>query len=269
MKKLSARRRHPLAALVVLLFALAATGGLYTALAPAGEAKADASETSLAIEEGKKLYAVGCASCHGAGGEGSSDGPSLVGVGAAAVDFQVSTGRMPMQAPGPQAPDKPAIYTPEEVELLAAYIASLGPGPAIPEASQYDPAQGNSAQGGELFRTNCAQCHNFTGQGGALTHGKYAPNLADVDPKYIYEVMLTGSQSMPSFPDSVMPPEAKRDIIAWLDAVNTSESPSEGGFTLGRYGPVSEGLFAWTFGIGVMVAAAAWVAAHTTKARKS
>lgn len=270
MKKLSARRRHPLAALVVLLFALAATGGLYTALAPAGEAQAEASETSLAIEEGKKLYAVGCSSCHGSGGEGGSDGPSLVGVGAASVDFQVATGRMPMQAPGAQAPKKPvADYTADEIAQLAAYIASLGPGPAIPEPSQYDPADGNSANGGELFRTNCAQCHNFTGQGGALTHGKYAPNLEDVDPKQIYQVMLTGSQAMPSFPDSVLPPEAKRDIIAWLDATNTSESPNQGGFSLGGFGPVSEGLFAWTFGIGVLVAAAVWVAAHTAKARKS
>lgn len=269
MKKLSARRRHPLAAFVVLLFALAATGGLYSAYAPAGEAKADASESSLAIEEGKNLFAVGCSSCHGLGGEGSSDGPSLVGVGAAAVDFQVSTGRMPMQSSGPQALDKPSAYTQEEIEQLAAYVASLAPGPAIPEPSDYDPAGGDAAAGGELFRTNCSGCHNFTGQGGALTKGKFAPNLADVDPKHIYEIMLTGSQAMPSFPDGVMPPQQKRDIIAWLDAVNTSQSPNEGGFSLGGFGPVSEGLFAWTFGIGVLVAAAVWIGAHTAKARKS
>ncbi|MBB0243811.1 cytochrome bc1 complex diheme cytochrome c subunit [Streptomyces alkaliphilus] len=269
MKKLSARRRHPLAAFVVLIFALAATGGLYAALAPAGEAKADASETSIAIEEGQKLYAVGCASCHGAGGQGSSDGPTLVGVGAAAVDFQVSTGRMPMQQPGPQAPTKPNIYTEEEIAQLAAYIASLGPGPGVPEPAAYDPSEGNAAHGGELFRTNCSQCHNFTGQGGALTHGKYAPNLHDVDPKHIYQAMLTGPQAMPSFPDAVLPPEQKRDIIAWLTAVNTSESPSEGGFGLGGFGPVAEGLFAWTIGIGLLVAVAVWVAAHTAKARKS
>jgi cytochrome c5 len=145
----------------------------------------------------------------------------------------------------------------------------LGPGPAITEASAYNPAEGDSANGGELFRTNCSGCHNFTGQGGALTHGKYAPNLEDVDPKHIFEVMLTGSQAMPSFPNSVMPPQEKRDIIAWLDAVNTSDAPSPGGFSLGGYGPVSEGLFAWTFGIGLMVAAAVWVGAHTAKARKS
>lgn len=269
MKKLSARRRHPLAALVVLLFALATTGGLYAAFAPAEEAQAEAAASSLAIEEGEKLYAVGCSSCHGTGGQGSSDGPSLVGVGAAAVDFQVGTGRMPMQQPGPQAPAKPAAYTEGEVANLAAYVASLGPGPNVPEESQYDPAGGEAARGGELFRTNCAQCHNFTGQGGALTDGKTAPNLNDVEPKHIYEAMITGPQNMPSFPEGALGDQQKRDIIAWLDTVNTSESPNQGGFTLGGFGPVSEGFFAWTFGIGVLVAAAVWVGARTAKARKS
>ena len=125
MKKLSTRRRHPLAAVVVLLFALAATGGLYAAFAPASKAQADESAQSLAIDEGKKLFAVGCASCHGTGGQGTSDGPSLVGVGAAAVDFQVGTGRMPAQQPGAQIPAKKVIYSQAEIDQLAAYIASL------------------------------------------------------------------------------------------------------------------------------------------------
>ncbi|WP_062211683.1 c-type cytochrome [Streptomyces sp. NBRC 109706] len=269
MKKLSARRRHPLAVLVVLVLALAATGGLYAAFAPADEAQAETSAQSLAIEEGATLYQVGCSSCHGRGGEGGSDGPSLVGVGPAAVHFQVGTGRMPMAQPSQQADEKPRVYTQAEIEQLAAYIGSLGPGPAIPEASAYDPAEGDAARGGELFRTNCSQCHNFTGQGGALTHGKFAPDLGDVDPIYIYEAMLTGPQNMPSFPDTVLPEQAKRDIIAWLDAVNTSESPNPGGLTLGGFGPVSEGLFAWTIGIGVLVSLTVWIGARSAKARKS
>lgn len=270
MKKLSARRRHPLAALVVLLFALAATGGLYAALAPAGEAKADQeSSQSLAIEEGKKLYDVGCSSCHGTGGQGSSDGPSLVGVGAAAVDFQVGTGRMPMQQPGPQAPKKKKVYSQDETNQLAAYVASLGAGPEQPTKKQYDPNGADIAKGGELFRTNCAQCHNFTGEGGALTHGKSAPDLGDTDPKHVYEAMQTGPQNMPSFPDSVMPEENKKDIVAYLETVNSDKSESPGGYKLGGFGPVAEGLFAWIFGIGVLVAVAVWVAARTAKAKKS
>ncbi|MFE5602875.1 c-type cytochrome [Streptomyces coelicoflavus] len=269
MKKLSARRRHPLAALVVLLLALACTGGLYAAFAPASKAQADESAQSLAIDEGKKLYAVGCASCHGTGGQGTTDGPSLVGVGAAAVDFQVGTGRMPAQQPGAQVPKKKVIYSQAEIDQLAAYIASLGAGPAVPSEEKYGPEGADIAKGGELFRTNCAQCHNFTGKGGALTHGKYAPSLEGVSPKHIYEAMQTGPQNMPSFPDTTLSEQNKKDIIAYLDAVNSDDTVDPGGLSLGGLGPVSEGLFGWIFGLGACIAVAVWVAARTAKAKKS
>ncbi|HEY9373127.1 c-type cytochrome [Streptomyces sp.] len=269
MKKLSARRRHPLAAVVVLLLALAATGGLYAAFAPADKAQAEETSQSLAIEEGKKLYSVGCASCHGTGGQGTSDGPSLVGVGSAAVDFQVSTGRMPAQQPGAQVPKKKNIYTNAQIDQLAGYIASLGAGPIKPTEKQYSPEGADIAKGGELFRSNCAQCHNFTGEGGALTHGKYAPSLEDVSPKHLYEAMQTGPQNMPSFPDTTMPEKEKKDIIAYVQAVNGEKSDSPGGLKLGGLGPVSEGLFGWVFGLGALIAVAVWVAAHTAKAKKS
>jgi ubiquinol-cytochrome c reductase cytochrome c subunit len=268
-KKLSVRRRHPLAALVVLLFALAATGGLYAALAPAPEAHADDSAQSLAIEQGKKLYSVGCNSCHGMSGQGTTDGPSLVGVGAAAVDFQVGTGRMPAKSPGAQVLKHPVVYNQAQIDQLAAYIAAFGPGPAIPSKDQYSPADADEAKGGELFRTNCTQCHNYAGKGGALTDGKFAPSLKGVDPKHIYEAMETGPQQMPSFPDSTLPQNTKADIIAYLQAVDSKDSPNPGGFTMGNIGPVSEGLFAWVFGLGSLIGIAVWVAARTTKARKS
>jgi ubiquinol-cytochrome c reductase cytochrome c subunit len=269
-KKLSARRRHPLAAVVVLLLALACTGGVYAVFAPAGKAQAEETAQSLTIEEGKKLYAVGCASCHGTGGQGTSDGPSLVGVGAASVDFQVSTGRMPAAtSQGAQVPKKKNIYSQAEIDQLAAYIASLGAGPAVPTEEQYGSEGADIGKGGELFRNNCAQCHNFTGKGGALTKGKYAPSLEGVDPKHIYEAMLTGPQNMPSFPDTTLSEQNKKDIIAYLHAVNSDETVNPGGLELGGLGPVSEGLFAWIFGLGALIAVAVWVAARTAKAKKS
>lgn len=266
MKKLSARRRHPLAALVVLLFALAATGGLYAAFAPAKKAQAEDASTALAnIEEGKKLYLSGCSSCHGLNGQGTSDGPSLVGVGPAAVDFQVMTGRMPMQQQGPQAPRKPVVYTQAQADLLGLFIGSLGAGPAKPTEEEYA-LDGDVQEGGELFRSNCSQCHNFAGEGGALPEGRFAPSLKDVDPKHIYEAMLTGPQNMPSFPDTIMPPEQKKAIVTYITGV-TQDEPNPGGLGLGRLGPVSEGLFVWIFGLGFLIAAAIWIAARTPKAR--
>lgn len=131
-------------------------------------------------------------------------------MGAAAVDFQVGTGRMPAQQPGAQIPKKKVIYSQAEIDQLAAYVASLGAGPTVPTKNQVSPEGADIANGGELFRTNCAQCHNFTGEGGALTHGKFAPSLEGVSPKHIYEAMQTGPQNMPSFPDTTMPGKSKR-----------------------------------------------------------
>ncbi|REE60203.1 menaquinol-cytochrome c reductase cytochrome c1 subunit precursor [Streptomyces sp. 3212.3] len=259
-----------MAALVVLLIALTLSGGLYAAFAPADKAQADDTAQSLAIEEGKKLYQVGCASCHGTGGQGSSDGPSLVGVGAAAVDFQVGTGRMPAAtSQGPQVTKKKNIYSQAQIDQLAAYISSLGAGPAVPTTNDYSPEGADIAKGGELFRTNCAQCHNFTGKGGALTHGKFAPSLEGVAPKHIYEAMQTGPQNMPSFPDTTLSQQNKKDIIAYLNAVNSDQTDNPGGLELGGLGPVSEGLFAWIFGLGALIVLAVWVAARTAKAKKS
>ena len=121
---------------------------------------------------------------------------------------------------------------------------------------------GDSALGGELFRTNCAMCHNFAGQGGALTQGKYAPTLMGVDAKHIYEAMVTGPQSMPVFSDKTITPAEKLSIIKWIKSVQ--DEPQQGGISLGRVGPVTEGLLAWTLGLGLLIGVAVWL---TKKAR--
>ncbi|WP_236706257.1 cytochrome c, partial [Frankia sp. ACN1ag] len=122
----SARRRRRSSALV-LVFGLLATGVLWTMLAPTGNA-AQTADANEAVRQGRALYLQGCSTCHGLGAQGSNTGPSLVGVGAAAVDFQVSTGRMPLAAPAAQADRKPPIYSATQIDQLSAYVASLGGG---------------------------------------------------------------------------------------------------------------------------------------------
>ncbi len=262
MKALSQKRRHPLAAIALLLLGLLVTGGLYAVGTTANQAKAQTESFSATdVREGEKLFAANCATCHGMGAGGSTAGPSLVGVGAASVDFQVGTGRMPMQMNGPQAYKKPVQFNDEQTRQLAAYVASLGPGPAIPEGEVLD-EQGNAAKGGELFRTNCAMCHNAAAAGGALTRGKFAPALADVSGKHIYEAMVIGPQNMPVFSDANIDPEGKRDIITFLKQIESNGSP--GGADLGALGPVSEGLFVWIAGLGVIIAFTIWLTSRTS-----
>jgi ubiquinol-cytochrome c reductase cytochrome c subunit len=274
-RRLSVRRRHRAAGLVVVLLGLFTVGGLYTVAVPDSPAIADSNAQSQKIEEGRKLFAVSCASCHGRNAEGGRTqgdnrptAPSLIGVGAAAVDFQVGTGRMPAQQPNAQVPRKPRVFSDEEIEALAAYVASLGPGPAVPAEEAYDVSKATDEQvtrGGELFRTNCTACHNFAGRGGALPQGRYAPSLMGVEEKHAYEAMLTGPQQMPVFTDQVMTPEDKRDIIAYLKALEKQNDP--GGLSLGRLGPVSEGLWGWLLGIGALIAVAVWIGAKGVKAK--
>ncbi|GAB3562348.1 c-type cytochrome [Arthrobacter alkaliphilus] len=262
MKALSQKRRHPLAAIALLLMGLLVTGGLYAVATTVNQAKADTTTFSSSdAQEGGKLFAANCATCHGMGASGTKDGPSLVGVGAAAVDFQVGTGRMPMQMNGPQAQEKPQQFNEQQTRQLAAYVASLGAGPSIPDASLLD-EKGDAAKGGELFRVNCAMCHNAAAAGGALTRGKFAPALAGVSGQHIYEAMATGPQNMPVFNDANISPEGKRDIITFLKKIETNGSP--GGNDLGGLGPVSEGLFVWVAGLGVIIAFTIWLTSRTS-----
>jgi len=276
--RLSRHRRRPVAGLLLLLLGLVLTGTLYAAFAPSSTADSAKSDQELA-DQGRKLFLVSCASCHGQNGEGipSEDGnilgPSLVGVGAAAANFQLTTGRMPAVQPGAQNPTKPVTFDDEEIAALAAYVASLGPGPAIPDPSDYSLA-GLSQQereeavsrGGQIFLTNCTACHNFAGKGGAMPRGGYAPDLSNTEAQQIYEAMLTGPGQMDTFANGNLSPEEKRDVIAYLYSLR--DQPQYGGFNLGGMGPVSEGLFAWAVGIGALVGFATWIAAHTARSSK-
>jgi len=275
--RLSRHRRGPVAGLLVVLMGLLLTGGLYAAFSPASSARQD--DSAAEIKKGHELFLVGCSFCHGINGQGIKTldgkqlGPPLAGVGAAAVDFQVGTGRMPATQPGPQIPQKEANYPPDEIAALAAYVASLGPGPAIPNPSDYslegltdEQRQEAIVRGGLIFRTNCSACHNFEGSGGAMPNGGYAPKIRGVEPKYIVEAMLTGPQAMDDFSNGNLSMEEKRDIIAYLQSLE--DNPEYGGFGMGGIGPVSEGLFAWIVGIGSLVGVAAWIAAHTARTSK-
>lgn len=270
---ISAKRRSPFAAPAVLLLALLMTGGLYAMFAPANaDTKANAADD---VAKGRALFLVGCASCHGQNAEGiltergNNYGPTLVGVGAAAVDFQVGTGRMPMAQPGVQALAKPPVYDDEEIRQLGAFVASLGPGPSVPTADQYDVAglsEAEIARGGQFFLTNCTACHNFAAHGGAMPEGKFAPSLVNTSTKHLFEAMETGPQQMPVFSNAVLTPQDKREIIGYVKTIGAK--PGYGGFGLGGFGPVSEGLFAWLVGIGGLVGFAIWIAAHTARVKR-
>jgi len=260
------RLRRRLSAAVLLLVGLGVAGGLAATLTPNPQvAVADESQSAL-LRTGKQLFDTSCVTCHGANLQGVADrGPSLIGVGDAAVYFQVSTGRMPAMRGEAQAPQKPPQFDEAQIDALGAYVQANGGGPVVPRDENGQVASesllgSDVARGGDLFRLNCSSCHNFTGKGGALSSGKYAPDLSDATPAQIYTAMLTGPQNMPKFSNRQLSPEEKRDIVAYVRMA--TEAPDPGGYGLGGFGPTSEGMAAWIIGIVAVVIAALWIGAR-------
>lgn len=269
-KRHRSKLRRRLSGLLALGLALMATGGLYAVAAPSPQT-AVAQDEPAQVRLGEQLYNNHCISCHGANLQGITDrAPSLIGVGEAAVYFQVSTGRMPAARQEAQADRKPlkafkqplgeeAITAEEAADAIGAFVQSKGGGPELPAERGAD-LRGDSADGGELFRLNCASCHNFTGRGGALSSGKYAPNLEEATEEQIYAAMLSGPQNMPRFSDRQLTPDEKKDIVAYVKSV-AGQKNSPGGYHLGGFGPISEALATFVVGMALLVGVTLWIGA--------
>lgn len=257
------RLRRRLSAGLLLLIGLAAAGGLAATLTPTPQvAVADESQSAL-LRTGKQLFETACISCHGANLQGvTGRGPSLIGVGEASVYFQVSSGRMPAMRGEAQAARKDPSFDEAQVDALGAYVQANGGGPTVvrdPDGSiaQESLIGDNVARGGDLFRLNCASCHNFTGRGGALSSGKYAPALDEANEQQIFTAMLAGPQSMPKFSDRQLSVEEKRDIVAYVRQAATTPNP--GGYGLGGFGPAPEGMAIFIVGMVGVIAVAMWI----------
>ncbi|MBB2941718.1 ubiquinol-cytochrome c reductase cytochrome c subunit [Actinoplanes lutulentus] len=257
------RARRRLGAAVRMIAALALAGGVYTAFTPGAFAE-DNVQLSAAAQEGKALFDNSCISCHGRDGQGVEErGPSLIGVGSASVEFQVSTGRMPMTRQEAQAEQKTPQFDETQTKQLAQYIQELGGGPELPEGELVEDLKTNPdalARGGELFRINCTSCHGFGGGGGALSSGKFAPSLHDATQEQIYAAMLTGPQNMPVFGDNQLTPDEKREIITYITVQLQDDRDPGGLFNLGRYGPSTEGMAIFLVGIVLLVFTSLWIA---------
>ncbi|MFP5070344.1 c-type cytochrome [Pseudonocardia nantongensis] len=261
--------RRRIAGALAIGLGLLSVGFLYAAFAPQPQVANAQPDTAL-IAKGEELYNNTCITCHGANLQGEQDrGPSLIGVGDAAVYFQVSSGRMPMARQEAQAVRKHPlpIFDPEtqegraNLEALGAFVQANGGGPVTP-AQSGEALQGDDpGRGGVLYRLNCASCHNFTGVGGALSSGKFAPALAPASEEQIYTAMLTGPQNMPRFSDQQLTPEEKKDIIAYIEQVNEENNP--GGNELLGLGPTAEGVFIFTVVMAGLVGFAIWLGAKS------
>jgi ubiquinol-cytochrome c reductase cytochrome c subunit len=201
-------------------------------------------------DDGAALYLQNCASCHGPQGQGGSGGPSLVNVGAAAADFYLSTGRMPLGAPGQRPVRQQPKFDAAQIQALVEHVASFDNGPAIPQVR----GNGDVHRGLELYTANCAACHAATGAGNAVGGGFVAVGLGQATNTQIAEAMLVGPGVMPKFQFSDTDREA---IIGYLGYLRSSPSP--GGAPIGGVGPVAEGFVSVVVGLTALVLIARFV----------
>jgi ubiquinol-cytochrome c reductase cytochrome c subunit len=198
------------------------------------------------VTAGQQLFLAHCASCHGPGGGGTANGPSIIESGAAAANFQLRTGRMPLAVTGHLPSRHPPVFPPEQIRQLTAFVASLDNGPPIPVL-----LPGNLSSGQQLYSINCAQCHGASGAGGALGYGDIVPSLHHASRLDVAEAARTGPGPMPVFGPNTLTEQQISDIATYVEYLHHPDDP--GGLGLGHLGPIPEGFVAWVVGIGLLL----------------
>jgi ubiquinol-cytochrome c reductase cytochrome c subunit len=203
--------------------------------------------------QGPDLYQRTCASCHGNQGEGTFRGPSLIGVGAASADYWLRSGRMPLREPDQSDERGPPAFSDAEIRALVTYVAQFGRGPAIPALETADV---DLAQGGELYRVNCASCHNWDGKGGAMVNRNNAAPLHRVPNLQVAEAIRVGPGTMPRFNAAQLDDQQLTNVVAYVDYLRSPQDA--GGYGLAHWGPSTETI-AGFIGVGVLVGLTAWL----------
>jgi ubiquinol-cytochrome c reductase cytochrome c subunit len=209
----------------------------------------------------RAVYLRDCAVCHGARGDGTPRAPQIASAGGALTDYELSTGRMPIDRPDELIQRRPPRYSPDGIKALVDYVATFGGG-GVP-IPIVDTAHADVARGGELYRLNCAACHSWSGTGGALL-GREAPSLTLATPVQVAEVIRTGPGSMPSFGRETMNDDDVEAVAAYVEELHHPQD--RGGNPLLHLGPFPEGAVAWIIGIGAMLLFVTWVGEREPKA---
>lgn len=203
---------------------------------------------SGAAPNGAAIFAKHCAVCHGDHGQGISSMISIAGPNLQAehnrgmVMLAVETGPSHM-------PSFAKILSVPEIRSVAYYVTR--------QIAVIPLSGGNLAEGGELFRKNCAECHRTAVRGGALAYaGLNAPALVDKSPALVAGAIRWGPGPMPPFPKSVISDEQLASIVKYVSFAQNPPSP--GGNPLNFYGPVAEGFVGWV-GVLLLVLLTVWI----------
>src|SRR5207302_794307 len=112
------------------------------------------------------------------------------------------------------------------------------------------------ARGGELFRLQCAACHAWAGDGGALLH-REAPSLHHDTPTQIGDAVRAGPGLMPAFGQAALTDNQLNDLAAYVRYLDHPDD--RGGEPLWHLGPMAEGGVAVICGLGIMLLTIRWI----------
>jgi ubiquinol-cytochrome c reductase cytochrome c subunit len=203
---------------------------------------------------GAELYALHCASCHGAAAQGTPVAPPLVGKNAADIHLMLDTGRMPAADPNaPEVHTSPA-FTQPQMAALVKYVQRFSEhaDTSLPLMGGGDPVRGRA-----LFAENCAMCHGAGANGSSIGFANVAPSLMHATAFQIGEAIRAGPEIMPRFGPDVLSDRDVRDIARYVNVLQTQsqnrDGEDAGGLALGHIGPVAEGIIAWLFGAGILI----------------
>jgi ubiquinol-cytochrome c reductase cytochrome c subunit len=203
----------------------------------------------------RTLFLSDCAICHGADGRGTDTGPSLTTVGAAGVDFWVSTGRMPLSSPNATPARHPPRYSTARINELVDYVVHLT-GNSEPRIPRVDLRGADLALGATQYQLNCAACHAATGIGGALFR-REAPKVTSATPTQAAEAIRIGPGQMPAFGSAALDRRQLRDTVAYVREL--AHPDDRGGFDLWHIGPLAEGGAIALLGLLPLVMATRWI----------
>jgi ubiquinol-cytochrome c reductase cytochrome c subunit len=244
----AARWARTYGAFVVVGLVLLAWAGLSVPGRPSTDAQAADVRQVATSDNGRAIYLRSCASCHGPQGEGTADGPGLRDSGAAAADFMLRTGRMPLNLPGDPTRRRPPAYDDATIRALVDYVASLGKGPQVPNVVV---SGADISRGRALYTAECASCHGPSAGGDAIGGGVSAPSLTESDPRTVGEAVRIGPGAMPVFNETALSDEDVADIAAYIQLLRNPPTP--GGVQPPLVGPVAEGFVAVVIGLGLLI----------------
>lgn len=217
--------------------------------------------TSGPLGEGRFLFERDCAWCHGSQGQGTSFGVPLRGVGAASVDFMLSTGRMPILEPDDQPRRSEPSYPAADIGNIASFVERyFGGGPEIPAV---EPGSADLGEGQVLYQENCGACHGSAGEGATLTSGQRATSILESSPVEIAEAIRIGGAGlrtgdMPRFGRGELTDSEVDAIIRYILLLQ-EKPPDPGGAALDHLGPVAEGFIAVFVALPLLALLIRWI----------